>query len=137
MQVAPEIIKDIAGTLDIGLKVFIDLGSHEIIEIPDEDEIDYMDAELWRESINKVRFNPKNYKEIKGMSSRDSYEVMQDFIETVSSKRLQDKLLQAIEGRKPFANFSFQIDNSGEFRELWFAFKNQRMIEWVTDQLSD
>jgi hypothetical protein len=27
------------------------------------------------------------------------------------------------------------VDNSGSYRQKWFDFKNQRLIEWVKDQL--
>ena len=47
------------------------------------------------------------------------------------------RLLQAIEGTKPFAKFKHQIENSGPERELWFAFRRKKNIEWIQEQLTE
>lgn len=41
---------------------------------------------------------------------------MADFAENVDDTRLKDKLTNALNRPKPFQNFKWQIDNSGEFR---------------------
>ena len=33
--------------------------------------------------------------------------------------------------RKPFANFKNIIDNSGEFRQQWFDFKQKQLEKYV------
>lgn len=38
---------------------------------------------------------------------------------------------------KPFSNFKWIIDNSGDYRQKWFDFKNQKYIEWVEEKISE
>ena len=56
-------------------------------------------------------------------------------VDYIDSKSLKIRLLQALEGRKPFANFKLQIDNSGTYREIWFEFKRNWMNEFVSEKL--
>lgn len=135
MQVPTKTIQEIAETLETGLKCFINIETHEIVTLPDEDRFSDIDAEIWQDDIDKVNTNPEKYKEIEGMTSKESYRVMEDFIDSVDDKALKSKLIQAMEGYKPFANFKLQIDRSGPYREKWFAFRKNKITEWVIDQL--
>lgn len=65
------------------------------------------------------------------MPTNESFRIMEDFIETVGDENLQQKLLRVIQMRKPFAHFKEEIHHAGEERERWFAFKRERMIEYV------
>ena len=60
---------------------------------------------------------------------------MADFAENVDSIKLRESLINALNKKHPFQNFKWIIDNSGPYRQKWFDFKNQRLIEWVKDQL--
>ena len=62
------------------------------------------------------------------MDSRESFRVMAEFAESFENNTTKIKLLTALEGHKPFANFKHQIENSGETRELWFAFEEKRTL---------
>jgi hypothetical protein len=48
---------------------------------------------------------------------------------------VHDRLEEALRRPKPFANFKFDIDNSGLYRQKWFDFKKLQMIEWVRGQV--
>jgi hypothetical protein len=48
---------------------------------------------------------------------------------------LQEKLFNALNRKHPFREFKFVIDNSGEYRNAWFDFKNKQYFEWVENQL--
>jgi len=39
------------------------------------------------------------------MSSRDSFNLMADFAESIDNKKLQDRLINALNKSKPFKNF--------------------------------
>jgi len=136
MQISKEILQEIADHLDTGFRCFLNTETHEIVTYPDEDRFFDMDIKIWKEEIKKVKKAKKKYIEIESMPSSESFKVMEDFIDSIDDKSLKSKLFQAVEGHKPFANFKFQIDKSGPFREQWFAFKNNKMIEWVKDQLN-
>ena len=91
--------------------------------------------EMWDKEFKAIRKAAGKYLEIEGMDSRDSFRVMEAFIDTVDDRLLQAKLTLAINQRRPFANFKLEIDNSGPFRDKWFEFKEKSLMEWVEQQL--
>ncbi len=36
-----------------------------------------------------------------------------------------------------FDEYKFAIDNSGEYRQKWFEFKDRKLQEWVTDRFNE
>jgi len=61
---------------------------------------------------------------------------MEEFVDSLEDNTTKMRLLDALRGKKPFANFKYQIDNSGDYRELWFAFRLEKTIEWIRTQLA-
>jgi hypothetical protein len=130
-----KIIKDIVGDLDCGMKCFIHSVTKEIKVIPDTDEYADVDLEAWSDIIEEIDNHFGDYIEIEGMDSQDSFKVMEGFIDIVDNERLREKLIDALSRRKPFQNFKTVIDNSGEYRDKWFKFKENALTEWVESQL--
>ncbi len=128
-------IREIADQLDSGMKCYINKETGEILTVLDFDSWPGGDSELWEDVLTELEENWDKYVEIKRMESRESFEIMADFTETVDEKLLQNKLILALNRKHPFQNFKWLIDNSGPYRQKWFDFKNQRLIEWVKDQL--
>jgi hypothetical protein len=61
---------------------------------------------------------------------------MEQFTETLpDSNSLKNRLINALNKRKPFREFKFVIDNSGDYREQWFDFKKQKLEEWVREKI--
>ncbi|MBK9018395.1 MAG: hypothetical protein IPM82_32545 [Saprospiraceae bacterium] len=77
---------------------------------------------------------PENFLEIEPMPSYLAFQVMEDFVET-TPRALKARLLMALEKRKPFQHFNHEIDNSGDWRERWFAFRSEKYRAWVSGQL--
>mgnify|MGYP003576476668 CR=1 FL=1 len=69
------------------------------------------------------------------MSSHDGFKVMEDFAASLPENNTKSRLFQALEGKKPFANFKIQIDRSGWYRDMWFDFRKERLIRWVERQM--
>jgi Uncharacterised protein family (UPF0158) len=136
MEASKEILNEIADSLQSGFKCFVHRDTFEIVTYMDPDQFPNMDPRDWKEDINKVKKNKKKFIEIERMDSSESFRIMEEFVNTLDNNSTKIRLLTALEGHKPFANFKLQIDNSGEYRELWFAFKQQKNIEWVLDQLN-
>jgi hypothetical protein len=44
-------------------------------------------------------------------------------------------LFTALSKKHPFRNFRNIIDNSGEYRQVWFEFKEKKYIEYVKRQI--
>lgn len=137
MKVPKEILDQIADNLESGLKSFLHKETFEVISFPDEDSFPGMDSELWQEEFDKLENDESgNFFEIKKMESSESYKVMEDFVYSIDDSQVKAKLIQAIEGYKPFANFKHQLLNAGEYRKLWFQYSRERLVEFVRDQLS-
>ncbi len=137
MTLMEDQIKEIAENLDIGMRCFYHLKTGEIETIPNFFEGGWIgqDTEPWQETLDKLDENWGEYFEFEKMTSHESFEIMADFAETVDNQKLQDRLFKALNKSKPFRNFKWEIDNSGEYREKWFEYKNQRMIEFVKTQI--
>lgn len=67
---------------------------------------------------------------IEPMESRESFKLMEDFIETVPNKADQDKLWSALRQRRPFSAFKNMLHYTGQ-REKWFAFHDEQMRKIV------
>lgn len=78
--------------------------------------------------------------EIPYVGSRDGYQDMVDFIETVEDERLRDLLGVAVKGKGAFGRFKDVLRRS-EYKleqERWFAFGGQletdRAIKWLASE---
>lgn len=61
---------------------------------------------------------------------------MSEFTEQLTDNNLQSRLLDALRKKKPFREFKFVIDSSGDFRQMWFDFKNKWQQDFVLRQLN-
>jgi Uncharacterised protein family (UPF0158) len=129
-------IKEIADQLDCGFRAFYHKQSGELIFVPNTEKHPNMDTEAWEDELDKLDENYLDYKQIEAMESSDSFNLMEDFAEEMSDARLQGKLFTALNRKHPFREFKFVIDNSGEYRNAWFEFKNKRYFEWVENQIN-
>jgi len=135
MELTEEQIKSIAEDLDTGMKVYVNLETMEIKSIIDTIQHYDVDTEAWEEDINEIEENFDKYFQFERMDSRESFQVMEDFIKTVEDKRLKEKLELGLSLSKPFRNFKDIIDDENEYRKRWFAFKDARNIEFVKKQI--
>src|SRR5690606_21705920 len=129
-----EQINELADYLDCGLKCFVHRGNRTIVTTPDSDDPE-SDSKL-SDDYKEIEKNFASYVEIEKMNSNESFRLMTNFIETVKDERLRDKLGLALNKPRPFRNFKFEVDNSGPYRQKWFDFKKQQLIEWVRGQLT-
>ena len=137
LKLTKEQINEIYQDLDCGLRCFLNTETGEIKSIPDFDSNPYAEEEMWEEEIDEIDSNPDKYVELEEMSSRDSFGMMEEFADEVDDKTIQKLLLDGLSRPKPFHNFKFVIDNSGEYRDKWFEFKEKRICEWIVEQIED
>ena len=75
------------------------------------------------------------YVPVPPVDSHEAYEGMADFIATVTNRRIQEQLAEAIAGRHPFRRFKDALLNFPQERERWFAFNDERQRERALDWL--
>ncbi len=116
---------------------FINIETLEVDIHPDEDYFSFGDMEdTAQEAIN----NPDKFLALEHMRSSDAFRVMEAFIETVKNNHLQIRLTQALERKKPFANFKAIVDDSLE-RQNWFDFRDDAYSavakEWLEENADE
>ncbi|MBL0106345.1 MAG: hypothetical protein IPP52_03360 [Ignavibacteria bacterium] len=136
IKLTEEQISDIAQDLEAGLKCFIHKVTGEVKTLPDELNGNMeIDEELWQDVIDEIDNDAENFIVIEGMDSRESYMLMEKFIDTLEDKQIIARLTNAINVPKPFHTFRYELDYSDEYLKKWYAFKSQQMIEWVKKHL--
>lgn len=91
------------------------------------------------ESVKDFHLKHKEWEkcvEIEPPESYDSFKVMERFTEKVPDAGLREKLIDALNRRKPFANFKRIVDDS-DYRQDWFDFRQARLEEHVYEALKD
>lgn len=130
-------ISEIAENLDIGLRCFYRPKTGEIKTlIVIDDWLDKTD-ELIEQEHKEIEDNITEYIEFDKLTSYESFSIMESFAEKIDNKDLQEKLINALNRAKPFRNFKWLIDNSGDYRQKWFDHKNQKAIEFVEKQVEE
>ena len=121
-------LQEIAEQLDCGFRVFYHKTTGKLVFLLDRLKFPAADWEE-EQAEGEIDANREEYIEIEAMGSNDSYRVMVDFAEQLTNPRLQEELFRALDKRGPFREFKYVVDNSGDYREEWFAFKNQRYLD--------
>ncbi|WP_158857233.1 UPF0158 family protein [Lunatibacter salilacus] len=135
MKLSEKEIEEIADNLECGMKCYYNLKTGAIRTIINFDSFGGGDEEPWEEDIKEIEDNWRDYFEFEGFESRESFRIMAGFAEEVDDKKLRQKLFDALDRRKPFQNFKWEIDNSGEYRQKWFDYKRMRFIQHVKEQI--
>jgi len=137
MKLTEEQIKSIAEELEVGFKVYLNIETKEIKSIIDFDNNYDADTEPWEEDIKEIEKNCDKYLEFEKMDSRESFQVMEEFVVTVDDEELRKKMELGLSLSKPFRNFKNIIDDENEYRKNWFSFKSAKYIEFVKEQLEN
>ncbi len=135
VQLTPEMIKEIADQLDMGMKCFYHIPTGELEYYPDEFKHAGFDEEMWAEAMEKVEENFGEYIPFTGIESHESFEIMEDFINEITDTGIQEKFAEVIQRRKPFQQFKNLLPDYPDLRQQWFVYKDKRNIEYVEEQL--
>jgi hypothetical protein len=135
LKLTEEQIKSIAEELDAGFNVYLNIETKEIKSIIDFDNNYAADTEPWEEDVKEIEENFNKYLKFEKMDSRESFQVMEEFVVTVNDEELRKKIELGLSLSKPFRNFKDIIDDENEYRKNWFAFKSTKYIEFVKEQL--
>jgi hypothetical protein len=128
-------LKEIAEQLSCGLRAFVHKESEKMLFVPNTEDFFDIDEDAWEEELEELETNAISYYEIEKWRSWEAYNMMDDFAKQLTDdKRLQNRLFDALNKRKPFREFKFVIENSDDYRDQWFEFKNKWEFEYVKIQ---
>ncbi|MEM6963631.1 MAG: UPF0158 family protein [Bacteroidota bacterium] len=128
IKLSEKTISQIAEELDSGMNVYVHRETREYKAIISRSDMEFSGLEeCWEEDIREVEENLEDYIFVEKMTSSDAYKVMEQFAtHAVENKKNQDRLLYALNQRKPFAKFRYEIDyQGGNLLEGWFKFKQR------------
>lgn len=141
-----ELVRKIAESIDSGMICFINPDTLEMEDVPksllddgfglDEDDEEENDGEY--DENGMLPMNHRKWEKcitVEPRESRESFRIMEGFVDHVDDKKLRNQLVYALSNRRPFANFKYQVEGSS-CRKQWFAYKQQKLEELVWDELS-
>ena len=117
----------------IGYEFYLDTKTGELLYTSDE----FMDSEEIEKIYERMENEPERYLSIPIESSREGYQDMAAFTESLKDENLQEKLWIALSGRGAFRRFKDVLSNYPEKRQEQFAFKNERLKKCVMEWLEE
>jgi hypothetical protein len=135
IQLTADQIREVADQMDCGFRCFYNTVTKEIKSVIDMDKHPFAEEDFWESEYDEIEKDTEKFIEIHAPDTRFSLRIMERFIDTVDDIKFQNRLIFALNRPRPFSNFKYEIDYSGEYREIWFAFKKNQFIEWVKDQI--
>lgn len=117
----------------IGYEYYLDLETGELLIVSDE----FMGTDETEEIYERMEDEPKRYLSIPTGSSREGYQDMVAFAESLEDGNLKDKLWIALNGRGAFRRFKDVLLSYPEKREEWFRFKDERLEKRVREWLEE
>ncbi len=139
------VVNEIAQYMDMGMICYLNRETIALSTIPLEMyyEVDHCkSADEMKQKLDElygwqsVEFlDWDNPIEFRPFPSDQSYRIMEEFTDNLpNDEKLRPKLINALQNRKPFANFGRIIDNS-DLREAWFEFKREYLDNLVAEDL--
>lgn len=107
-------------------RCFIDRETMKVETYAGEDDYMLSDEE---DSAQEALDNTERYLPVELVSSREAFSVVADFVETVDDPDMQQRLADALNGRKPFANFNHLVHTT-KVREQWLTLKTGHTLKW-------
>lgn len=129
-----EIVSKITDGIDSGFICYLNPETLEIKEFFQQEDFDFEEHEaITGEEIDSFDLE-NNFICFEPLESFESFQIMEEFADNLEDARLQNRLINALSRRKPFANFKAIIDNS-DFRQDWFDFKKRWLENYVKELL--
>ena len=133
-----KIVKEIASSIDAGMVCYLNPDTLEIDEFPREllsnSYLYEMNTGISIDELNLKYTKWEKYITIEPLETNESFRIMEKYAEQLDNSRLKTQLINALNNRKPFANFKRIIDNS-EFRQDWFNFKDMQLQNHVKSMI--
>ena len=137
MKLSKELIKEIAEEQDCGMLCYVHKTTLKLEIYPKELNDDSDLIEIWSDVIDKVNESYKDYVKIESMESFERFKMMEIFTSNIQDQNLKNQLFNILESTKPFRNWKNTIESDSNYRDSWFAFKNEKLKEYVQMQFSE
>lgn len=137
ISIAPEIIKEIASELEMGMLVFYQQDTGELVTYPDELKNDYFEKADWKEEINKIKKERNKFLKFEAMDSKQSIVIMTEFADKIDDKSIHEALQEIVANPKPFQHFKQFLHQHSALLEQWYQFKTAASINWVAEQFNN
>lgn len=133
------LVKNTAESIDCGMICYINSETLEMEDVPgmmeDDPHEHYMVTGMKKKDLGLKHDKWETYIRIEPPESSESFDIMEKFVAELDDEKLAKRLINALNDRRPFANFKNLIDQSG-YREKWFTFKKRKLEEYVWETLS-
>ena len=123
-------LDELAVALDTGdIEHYLDLGSGQVVPLLS----DSPDPDL----LLLLEQDPERLLPIEPLSSRESLELMRDFLREVGEPHAYAAMASALEGRKPFKAFRHVLMGYPDLLQAWYDYQAERLRECALDWLAD
>lgn len=137
-----KIIKEIAQDIDCGFTCLLNpqtlelerTTEDELMMVDDHEEFEQMNGVKWEDAFKHETWD--KCISIEKPHSHEGFQIMENFTDQLKDNSLQNRLQNALNNRKPFANFNYIIHDS-DYRDEWFSFKQQWLEKWVWNEIED
>lgn len=117
----------------IGDEFYLDVKTGELLRVSDE----FMERDETEKIYERLDSEPERYLSIPTESSREGYQDMVAFTESLEDENLKEKLWIALDGKGAFRRFKDVLLNYPEKREEWFKFQDERLEKRVREWLEE
>ena len=120
------LVAEVADYISAGEVCFVNTDTLEMeympnIALEDPKEFEDITGETV-ESLGMKHDEWENCIQIDPVGSYESFKIMEGFADSLSDKKFQQKLFDALNRKRPFANFKRLIDDS-DYRQDWFDYR--------------
>jgi hypothetical protein len=138
------LISDIVDNLECGFSTKIDVEKAIVVSVVNEngEEMEFFEEDSEdgnNETDEDIDTKEDDYfgtfMNIDRLESFESFEIMENFANSLDVSPLKSKLLNALQHKKPFANFN-AIIHSSTAKEHWFHFRRKALEQYVVDTLT-
>ena len=134
MDISEDLIRDIAGDLDLGEVVYLHKETLEKLTYPDTEdpEFDYLSVEVHE----VVDADPDSYFCFEPPASHESFRFMEEFAGAQATDSMRAKLLKSLQAKRPFRSFRDAVEREG-LVDRWYEFKDAQLCILVRDVLPE
>ena len=96
----------------------------------DEEDLE----EYFGEEIKAIKSDKENYLRIEPLSSKQGFQIMEDCVSELEENiPIKNRLIFALQNKKPFQNFCIVINEDEHYRQEWFKFKTKESKKKVNE----